>query len=220
MFILPLFPLYRLHPLKYLSHNFSWSWKDHPELRIVFRYSSPTLLSRQIVFESSNKAKYHVMFSDLFRNSKYSSKNFQFFVLGTTVPTLNYLRVATAQGNYLHSFLSLIRKVFEFISKFKIFIRKLTLFWKNRHGYSFIVPSLEYFLVVIALFNLVHIFSLSILRKVLEYISKFQILFEKYVIFHVRAYIIIRMGKEYLSTFKSLKAEEKARSHLLWTLKV
>ena len=39
-----------------------------------------------------------------------------------------------------------------------------------------------------------------------------KIVFENHAIFRVWTFIVIRMGKEYLSTFKSLKAKEKAKS--------
>ena len=57
-----------------------------------------------------------------------------------------------------------------------------------RYRYSFIIQSLEYFLVVTALFNLVHRFLLSMSRNVLEFISKFQIVFGKHAIFRVWRY--------------------------------
>ena len=63
------------------------------------------------------------------------------------------------------------------------------------------------------LFNLVYSFLLSMSCKVLEFISKFQIVFEKRVIFRVWTYIVILMEKEYLLTFKRLKEKrhEKKR---------
>ena len=40
-------------------------------------------------------------------------------------------------------------------------------------------------------------------RYVLEFLSKFQIVFEKHIIFRAWTDIVIRMGKEYLYTLKS-----------------
>ena len=69
----------------------------------------------------------------------------------------------------------------------KYFSENLTFLKKNfRHRYSSIVQSIEYFLVVIVLFNLVHSFLLSMSRNILEFITKFQIVSEKHAIFHVQ----------------------------------
>ena len=88
------------------------------------------------------------------------------------LPTFNYLRVATGQWNLLHGFLSLIPvTIFGIILNSKY--SKNLLFKKNvRHMYSFIVESLEYFLVAVPLLNLVHSFLLSMSTNVLEIIFK------------------------------------------------
>ena len=74
-------------------------------------------------------------------------------------------------------------------------------------------------IVVITVLNLVHSFLSPMSRYVLEFISKFQIVFEKYIIFRVWTYIIIQMGEEYLSRFKRLKAKEQARQLSVMNLK-
>ena len=93
-----------------------------------------------IFFYTASSHQYLAMLLDLFLNSKYFSKNLHFsdFELfcdqysSSTVSTFNYLRVATAQWNFLLSFLSLIpRNVFVFISKFHIFFDKLYTSWKK-----------------------------------------------------------------------------------------
>ena len=124
------------------------------------------------------------MILDLFWNSKYSLKKLPFFLLGTwNFFAMQYSSIVLARWNFLHSFLSLIhRNFFGIISKFQILFKKLnTVYFLKinfRHRYSFIVLSLQYFLVVINLFNSEHSFLLSMSRDLLEFICKFQIVFE------------------------------------------
>ena len=62
---------------------------------------------------------------------------------------------------------------------------------------------------------------INVSYNVLEFISKFQIVFEKHAIFRFWTYIVMWMGKEYLSTFNSnqLIYIHRISIHIFFSLK-
>ena len=116
------------------------------------------------------------------------------------VPIFNFIRVATAQWNFIHSFLSLILcDVFGFISEFQIFFKNLVLFrikdlehFSNQ--YSSIVPTFSYLWVATAQWIFLHCFFSLIPRNIFVSLSKFKIFFEKLALFYVSGTIILIKG--------------------------
>ena len=107
---------------------------------------------------------------------------------------------------YLEIFWELFGNSKYFFEKLAIFrVRDLELFCDQ---YSSIVPAFNCLRVATTQWNYL---CLLIHRNAFGFILKFQTVFEKHAIFCVWTYMVIRMAKEYLSTFKSLKAKEKAR---------
>ena len=129
-----------------------------------------------------------------------------FFTISTVLLFCLLIIFEWLQLNYIFYIASSLYIIVTFLNLFrnsKYLSKNLSRTKSFRQRYSFIVQNLEYFLVVIALFNLIHSFLLLRSRNVFEFIYRFQIVFETHAIFRVWIYIVIRMGREYLSTFKN-----------------
>ena len=91
------------------------------------------------------------------------------------VTTFNHLRVATAQSNFLRSFLSLIpRNSFGFLSKLKMLFENFIC-----DQYTSIVPALNFIWVATAEWNFLHSFHSLIPRNIFGFISKIPYIFWK-----------------------------------------
>ena len=126
------------------------------------------------IFYTDSCHQFHEIFFSSFRNYKYFSKICTFSWVGLfcdqfsfIVPIFNHLHMVTAQWNFFQSLFSLILSDFYQIcfEISNIFRKTYTSQKKLLHLYSFIVPSLEYFLVVLAQLNVVHSFLLSMSRN-------------------------------------------------------
>ena len=110
-------------------------------------------------------------------------KNLHFSVSGTyNIFAFNYLRVASFNSMKFSTQLPLTNYASQC---FRLIKKKKIDFFKKTFAIYVRFLRTEYSIVVVVLFNLVYSFLLSMSRSVLEFISKFQIVFKKHVIFRV-----------------------------------